>query len=315
MCWSLKFLLAIVAVNCFPGALLSQTPQSCAGRIIPVSVSEHGTVINNLPSDAFRAKFRGHPVNISPSTFPVSNRIVVLLDVSGSVTQSQSEWELARRVAGDIISTANSGRIALLFFGDSIVAGLDFTHTPSEIFNKLRLLEQSGVAAPKGHGRTALFDAALQALRALGQPSPGDVIYAITDGGDDASRANDDKVIRAFLDSGVRFFAFVLHNRYFATEEERLGPTVLSRMSFSTGGATLDTSYDLSSDKGRQQLQPLLLRMYQQMNSFYLLQVELPIPVDKKRSWDLEVVDEHGTKRKDLDLYYPRELVPCVTKP
>lgn len=42
----------------------------------------------------------------------------------------------------------------------------------------------------------------------------------------------------------------------------------------------------------------------------YRLEVALPRTVDRYRSWTLEVVDATGQKRKDVQVVYPRLMVP-----
>jgi hypothetical protein len=290
----------------------AQRVDRCLERTIAVTVGDGSRVIRDLPITAFQGSFRGKPVAITSAPRAGQGRIVVLLDVSGSVTGTQHKWDLARLVAGDIVSNATPGRVALLIFGDVVVERMDFTTLPSDVFSKLRELHERRKASPKGHARTALLDTALQALQLLVHPNAEDVVYAITDGGDDASHATDADVTKAFLQYGVRFFAFLLPtSTYFYTEEERLGPALLSELSAATGGVTLTTNSDVPSDKRNEQIEVSLLHLYEQMISPYFLNVELPTKVDKRRGWSLQVVDQRGIKRKDLHVFYPRELMPC----
>jgi hypothetical protein len=50
-------------------------------------------------------------------------------------------------------------------------------------------------------------------------------------------------------------------------------------------------------------------KLYRHATEFYELQIELPVEVDKKRGWKLQL-----TRAKELGrptLLYPQSLVPC----
>lgn len=55
-------------------------------------------------------------------------------------------------------------------------------------------------------GDTALYDSVAEGLKLLGRPQQGDCVYAITDGGDNASKSPVLQTKAAFLRSGVRLF-------------------------------------------------------------------------------------------------------------
>jgi hypothetical protein len=52
--------------------------------------------------------------------------------------------------------------------------------------------------------------------------------------------------------------------------------------------------------------------LYGAMNSFYRLEIELPRPVDKMRSWKLELANSPAGAKQHPELAYPRELLPCT---
>ena len=66
------------------------------------------------------------------------------------------------------------------------------------------------------------------------------------------------------------------------------------------------------SDDELQALGAVTRRVYEQMAEFYRVEMELPVAVDKARDWKLEVVDAKGKRRKDVEVVYPRKLVPCA---
>src|SRR5207302_11329952 len=59
-------------------------------------------------------------------------------------------------------------------------------------------------------GHTALYDTILEALKSLEPTQPGDAIYVITDGGENASAEKLTQLEDSLESSGVRLFAFLL---------------------------------------------------------------------------------------------------------
>jgi hypothetical protein len=80
-----------------------------------------------------------------------------------------------------------------------------------------------------------------------------------------------------------------------------------------TGGSVVNVKRNESA-KGREWLNAALLRAYDMMRNFYVLEVEFPGNLDTGR-WELQVVDEHGKSRKDVELTYARSVVPCAAGP
>jgi hypothetical protein len=182
--------------------------------------------------------------------------------------------------------------------------------------------------------RTALFDAILEAAAQLNPPQLGDVICAVTDGEDNYSQHRPEEVRKRLLAAGIRFFAFLIGNtlprsQTRTTVENDAVPHV-ERFTKSTGGNGIgiwpggslaaypaggqSVPYFVSA-ADRQAFLEAIQRMYQQMAVFYRVEVQLPLPVDKERNWQLEVVDEKGKRSRDTYLIYPRRLLPCGDRP
>lgn len=283
-----------------------------------MNVRDHlGRLVAGVPPAGFRGKFHGKPITIrSVRMSDTPQRIVLLLDASGSISQSGHTWDTARMVAGDLLSNPQR-RAATVVFASKIELSLDFSHTAEDMLHRLQNLQNVRKAISKNDRKTALLDTVMYALRLLKDPMPGDSIYAVSDGGDNSSHFHVEEVQQALLASGVRFFAFYMTDSTFRPKEQLTGPPLLHALADNSGGAVLDlpdTSgsilYDLSP-KGRVQLFSQLAYVYDLMGHFYLLDVTLPAVVDKRRRWEWSVVDERGHARKDLDLMYPAEVVPC----
>lgn len=172
-------------------------------------------------------------------------------------------------------------------------------------------------------GKTALFEAILEGLKLLGSAQPGDVIYVITDGEDNASRSSPRKVEEALVAASARLFWFYLpeplwHQAPLLPPVELGARENLQELVQHTGGIGLNASIPAKyagdykpDEKGRAALSLSIAQLYREMGQFYRLEVELPVPVDKPRDWHLEMVNEHGKKAREWRVAYQSVLLPC----
>jgi hypothetical protein len=287
--------------------LPAQQVPDCLKRTLVVNVRDRaGKLVGDLNPSSFRASLNGQQIGISSAKVRTGAwRLVLLVDASGSVNKKNHGLDIARLIAGNVLLKAPAQlQPALVIFSDHILDTVDFSHPPSEIVLRLARLEE-------GRGRTALLDALLYSAKLLGPNMLGDAVYLISDGGENSSQTHVRDVKREFLGRGIRIFAFKLPGeRYFRTQEERLGPTLLQDLARTTGGAIVEFD-DTPAARDRDRLRSALDRGYDEMARFYEVEVELPSSSKNERRWNLEIVDEHGKKRKDIELFYPPELPPC----
>ena len=59
-------------------------------------------------------------------------------------------------------------------------------------------------------GRTALYSAIEKTISLLNPPQPGDAIFIVSDGGDDAGDASEKTVQDELIESGIRVFVFLV---------------------------------------------------------------------------------------------------------
>lgn len=298
-----------------------ETP--CLKRTVMANViANTGNLVSGLKASSFRAQFRGQPVKILSADLDTQpRRIVLLLDASGSMTApEQGRWKIALSATKDAVEKLSpQDSVALLVFGSKIDVNIDFGQTRQVILQRLSELEPGEKAIPKGQRRTALWDALLEGLKLLGSPQRGDVLYAVTDGGDNASSAHPKEVKRALLAAGVRLFVFLPLLLSAITPEEIEGPNTLLTLTSDTGGILLPDRVSPPPSRitsGQEPLSPAELRtaldsVYSAINSFYRLQIELPRPVDKLREWKLELAPLPRKTKQQAELVYPRELLPC----
>ena len=314
--------IALLLLSLLKDSTFAQTPSQLPTCTILANVRDrHGAFVQNLPLSAFRAKYQGKPLAIHSTVIdPDKNRIVLLLDVSGSIALSKHTWEMERMVAEDFLrNAARPGRTAMVLFASDVVATMDFSHSPTEMVQTLDRFSDANKLAPKGHHTTALLDAVLYGINILGNAEPGDVVYAITDGGDNHSRHTQHDMEEGLLKNGVRFFSFYLTDSNFGTEEQRVGPRFLRDLSILTGGATLDIPdsngsilYDLSA-KGKAQIAAGLAYLYDLMGHYYELRLD-QLPESGKKNLELDLLDSAGRKSKDLTVMYPQRLSSCFTE-
>ncbi len=248
-------------------------------------VDSGGNFVRGLTTTNFSGKLGRQPVEIVSATLDTQpRRIVILLDVSASMTHQKGRWDLARKAAWNIASLAPAkNSMGLLLFAGRMEDTLGLTQDRQAVLKRLAALGPD-YQPPKRSGRTALFDAILEAVDLLTPPQIGDVIYLITDAGENSSRTRSRSARRALLCARVRLFAFVLlDHRLSSTRSEGGGVDVLEEWLQATGGeavvlrstSALTAQFKLN-DKRQAQVATGAYQLYHRMGEFYRLEVELP---------------------------------------
>jgi hypothetical protein len=268
--------------------------------------------MEGLVAGDFRADVRRSPASIlSVETNLALPRIVLLLDLSESMSQPGIRRLARAGVAHLIDHFGNRADYALIVFSDEaelkVALGED----------KETVLEQLEFRPDLEPSNTALFDAIVLGATALQSARLEDVIYLISDGQNTYSKASWDDAERALLQRGIRLFVFHFQEIGAARRQEvRLGWDKLRHLVQVSGGDTVAYRYrprnpELTAEKEEDLLRSLDL-LYQQIQRFQRIEISLPVELKKPRNWKLEVVDEHGKKRKGLTVLYPRKLMPCA---
>ena len=327
----------LVLVSVLVGMVHAQSLQDCEQQSAIVNVIDaHGAQVKNLDSINFRARERGRPVNVlfAGRRSDPGARVTVLLDVSASMaaTKDSSKWTLARSAASDFVNSAPpQAPISLMAFGAIVSKSFDAAEGRMAILKWLG----SGDALPKPDAKTALYSAILEAVKKLEPTRPGDAIYIITDGGENASGVTRAAVERELLDRGVRLFVFLLNDLYPGSVEGE-GAGELYSLAEASGGLTFTrhlhnpglgsagsgwagSGFASSEFRGRAFYDPEPQRVihattqWAQMAiaSFYILTIAARNDAPQE-DWKLEAVDLQGKKRKDLTLIYPRKLAGCT---
>ena len=153
-----------------------------------------------------------------------------------------SKIERAREAVVEFFKTANpQDEFFMITFADKPEEISDFTSSVDDIQGRLVY------AVPKG--RTALLDAIYLGVSKMRQAKyPKKALLIISDGGDNHSRYTEGEIRSMVKEADILIYAIGIYDHYFPTEEERLGPTLLSDVTELTGGRafTIDNPNDLA---------------------------------------------------------------------
>lgn len=278
----------------------------CHERTIPASViSKDGAPVPRLSIANFEATYQSKPVRVrfvAPEQEPP--RMVIMLDTSGSMKETEKG---TLDIAESLLSRMPPNvEVGLAFFAKDLVP----VALPTNDRERLKYQSQGLRTHPSSYrGKTALWDAIGNIVRMFSHPQLGDTVFLITDGDDNQSKTNPEKVIQLLAAAGIRLFVVQAVDQW----AKSLGRTEtvdirsqfqekLPQVAEATGGFLIK-SY--SPDKVS------LDKEYWQIVSFYRIEIDLPGAVDKQRQWKLDLVGFAKSERDNLVLTYPRMLAPC----
>ena len=197
--------------------------------LVPVSVTDdrQRLVVGLAPSNfqIFEGKKPQQIQHFSSEDAPVSVGIIV--DTSGSM---RDKMERVRDAVNQFCDAANpQDEFFIITFSDEPHLAADFTHEPGDIEKEL-LFTQS-------KGRTSLLDAVHMGLEKMRDAKYAKkALLIISDGGDNHSRYGERMVKSAVKESDVMIYAIGIFDRFFSSQEEMLGPVLLSDIAQPTGG-------------------------------------------------------------------------------
>jgi Ca-activated chloride channel homolog len=209
--------------------------------LVPVTITDPlNRLVTGLDRDnfnLFEGKEQQEIKTFSSEDAPVS--IGVIFDMSGSMS---SKIERAREAVVQFFKTANpQDEFFMITFSDKPEQIADFTSSVDDIQSRLLY------TIPKG--RTALLDAIYLGITKMRQAKyPKKALLIISDGGDNHSRYTEGEIHSMVKEADVLIYAIGIYDHYFPTEEERLGPALLSDVTELTGGRafTIDNPNDLA---------------------------------------------------------------------
>ena len=209
--------------------------------LVPVTITDPlNRLVTGLDREnfnLFEGKDQQEIKTFSSEDAPVS--IGVIFDMSGSMS---SKIERAREAVIEFFKTANpQDEFFMIAFSDKPEEIADFTNSVDEIQGRLLY------TVPRG--RTALLDAIYLGVTKMRQAKyPKKALLIISDGGDNHSRYTEGEIKSMVKEADILIYAIGIYDHYFPTEEERLGPALLSDVTELTGGRafTIDNPNDLA---------------------------------------------------------------------
>jgi Ca-activated chloride channel family protein len=185
--------------------------------LVPVTITDNmDRLITGLDKQNFRVyenKQEQKIQHFSSEDAPVS--IGIILDTSGSMT---SKIERAKEAVKAFCKNANPQDEYFLITSD-----------PEEFQRQL------AYAVP--HGRTALLDAIYLGLAKMRKAKQAKrALLIISDGGDNRSRYTEHEIVSQVKESDITVYALGIYDHTFPTEEEALGPALLSSIAQVSGG-------------------------------------------------------------------------------
>jgi Ca-activated chloride channel homolog len=197
--------------------------------LVPVTITDpRDRIVTGLESQNFQLYEGTQQQEIkhfSSEDAPVS--LGVLLDVSGSM---KSKIECAREAVVQFLRAANpQDEFFMITFAETPQLLSDFADTDRAVPGQFLM------ASPKG--RTALLDAIYLGLAKMREAKyRRRALLIISDGGDNHSRYTEGEIRGLAKEADVAIYAIGIFDRYFPTEEERLGPELLYEIAELSGG-------------------------------------------------------------------------------
>jgi hypothetical protein len=307
-----------------PSSLAQEASHSPVTRSVHVSVcDQRGNSLHALAKENFRVRVNGKSVEVLDARYTLApRRMLILLDVSGSMAEENNKQKsgIAREAVEDFLSrTPSNVPIAMLTFSRQVRNVIDFNQGRSAIAAWLQE-SPSKPLKPLSANRTALFDAILEGLKVLQPFEPGDAIYAITDGGDNASQSAA-RLKPVLLSSGVRLFTFLFSEPGGGSPEERNARLDLLELVNGSGGYVFGIAgrqrpfaasweVDYAKDKNSQNMVKMTTQALTAMvQGFWTLDLVLPPKLNKSQRMTVDVIESGGRSRKDIEVIYPHLLL------
>jgi len=208
--------------------------------LVPVTITDQmDRLITGLDKNNFQlfeGKQQQEIKHFSSEDAPIS--LGIIFDMSGSMAQ---KIERAREAVVEFCRSANpQDEFFMITFSDQPQLTADFTNNVDEVQNRLLM------TVPKG--RTALLDALYLGMHKMRDAKHHKkALLIISDGGDNHSRYTEGEIKSLVKEADVMIYGIGIYDHYFPTQEERLGPELLSEISDVTGGRTftIDNPNDL----------------------------------------------------------------------
>jgi hypothetical protein len=312
-----RLILATIVLSLLGAHGLRAQDDVCRRRVIAVGVSNtDNNIVTGMTPANFQATMNHQPIPVLAVT-PNSTaaRVIMILDGSGSMTHEPKIWQAYISVAQEVVDQLPlSTPMGFMLFTDRVELRGQLPTKHAAIRDQLEQLRSRNRKAT-----TALYDTIQAAALQFNPPIPGDSIYVLSDGDDDASRATLATAQDLLIERGVRLFTFSINvaephpsrmhwdkgrSRDFV--EATGGYSVLmpaSRAESLPARIGVTTAPDQDLVQFREQIKLI----------FNFERVELELPKDLRKTENLELKPT-GIPGPALSLTYPGKLAACLAK-
>jgi hypothetical protein len=279
--------------------VLAQSPETCLQRTVSLAIL----------SNPYPAKLEAKDISVSVEGQPATvvsirqgnlmPRIVLLVDISGSMASDNgSEWGTSLFLSGFAFDAIpENSRVAFGTFTDEA----HFSDFEERDAIGQRLLALKDI---RPRGRTALYSAIEKAVSLLNPPNPGDAIFIVSDGGDDAGKVSEKSVQEELVKSGIHVFVFLVEHVW-KTTDERQGELSLPDLAKMTGGSSIQPQPGSPWFKDKSAMEATLKTIRTQVQNPYWLDLQLRTALPKPARLKIT------STRKGLEFAYPHYLEPC----
>ena len=197
--------------------------------LVPMTVTDmRNRLVTGLERENFYLYEDNKPQTIrsfSTDDAPVS--IGIVFDLSGSMS---SKFSRSRRALSEFLRTSNpQDEFFVVGFNDKPNVIVDYTSNVDDVDARMVMM--------RPQNRTALIDAVYLGLDKLKEAKyDRKALLVISDGGDNRSRYTLGELKRAVRESDVQIYAIGIFDEAAQTEEERLGPYLLTDLCDQSGG-------------------------------------------------------------------------------
>ncbi len=254
-----------------------------------------GSFVEGLTPQDFQASIHNRALSIQSVRRVVGpNRVLILLDASGSMTSNGAKWvptiNMAKRLAETI---PESSPVALVLFSTETYLIVNFDESRATLTDRINALPRVDWRKLKQQ-RTALLDALKYSVSLLGTTLHGDAIVIISDGDDNASMENEVQLQETLLTSETRVFGLIPGPSWPPSRVASAHGRLIKEVVQITGGEVFDI------DPFRKDLPITLL---DHMSEYYSIVVRLGQPLWRASDWRL-TVQQRAEKLKLTTLAY-----------
>lgn len=293
----------------------AQNIDRCSTRVIPVRVRARKNVAPPNETPSFRAELDGTPVAVeSSSLIGETGRVVIVLDLGNTLHGARRSVAIA--AAKDIL-VVTPKNIPIAFVAHSADAKIAVPFSADSRAQVNAALEQLASQPDKPVARTPLVDQISAGYLLLNGGHAGDDVFAVTDGGSDASsKENWDKLSRRFSESAVRLNAIIFRQpRPVETEGEGIGVRWTEDFLEVTGGRWIETDADRLRSRPESQTNYATELLTVLRNRGMLLTLHTQRPPAEFKQLKLQALHSDGRPMHFVDVEFPRWWPPCGSTP